>query len=291
MSTVISGLASRDGRIWAWLFLAPNLIVFSVFAVIPVIGAFALSFFEWDLLKPPSFVGLDNYVALVSDQRALNSIRVTLVLVAGTGIPTVLLGFILANALHARLRGAAVLRTMYYFPIIISLVASAVLWRWIFDVNGAVNWLLSLVGVTGPRWLSDQAWAIVAVMIVLVWKGLPLAIILYIAALQNVSEELVDAAKVDGAGLFRRMRDVIWPSVRPATTLITVVTVIGLIFGSFDVIAVMTRGGPLRSTESLAALIYYVGFRDLQLGYASAVAVAAFLVIFVGTLLVTRGRR
>lgn len=287
-----AAVSGRQESGWGLAFLAPNLLLFMLFVILPIVAGFGLSFYRWDLLADPEWVGLDNFQRIVTDPQAINAFRVTLVIVLGAGLPVVGLGFLLAIALNGALPGIRFLRTLYFFPIIISLVASAILWRWVFESQwGVLNWLLSVIGVSGPNWLNSTTWALPAVIIVLIWKNIPLAIILYLAALQDVSEDLYDAARADGAGLWARIRHVTWPSVRPTTLVVVVVTLIGLIFGSFDVVAVMTRGGPLGATDTLSFYMYEVAFRDLQMGYASALAIVSFVLIFgLTVILFTRQR-
>jgi ABC-type sugar transport system permease subunit len=271
---------SRDK--WAAVaFLAPNLVLFSVFVVIPVIAGVLLSFFSWDLINPPTFVGLDNYVRLFGDPQAMYSLGRTLLFMLGGVIPTVVLGLVIATLINARFRGIEALRTLYYMPFVISFVASAVLWQWIYEPQrGLLNWLLSLVGIDGPPWLSSTTWALPSLVLVLVWLTIPLSTLLYLAALQRIPDEVIEASKLDGAGPVARIWHVIWPMVRPATLLVSVVMLLAFAFGSFDLVAVMTQGGPLRSTNILIYYMYDVAFNQLSMGYASALAVFQFLVVF-----------
>lgn len=273
--------ASERADLIGMLLVAPNVAMFSVFVAIPVVVALGLSFFSWNVFGEPRFVGLDNFVRLLSDERAHNSAIVTvIVLVAGT-VPTVLLGLVCGLLLTARLPATRLIRLMYYVPIIVSFVAAAVLWRWIFDPQyGLMNWLLGLVGVDGPAWLSQPETALLAVTIVIVWRNIPLATIIYVAAIQELSQEMLEAARIDGAGPLARAVHIVWPNIRPATVLVGVVSMIGVIFNSFDVVAVMTRGGPLRATDILVYYMYDVAFNQLEMGYASVLASLMFLAIF-----------
>lgn len=269
--------------------MAPNIILFMVFMVIPIIGAFALSLFKWDLLSDPQWVGFANYVAIADDPRALNSIIRTIYLVLGGVIPTVLLAFLIAVAIDIKFPVVKLVRTLYLMPIVISFVASAVLWKWIFDPRwGPINIALSLVGVDGPSWLTSTTWALPAVTIVMIWLRLPLAILLYLAALQQINPEVLEASSIDGAGPVARLRHILWPSVRPVTLLVLIITLRGVLFEAFDVVQVMTGGGPLRSTDILIKYIYDAAFRDLQLGYASALATVLFIIVLAVSMLAIR---
>lgn len=268
-------------RLWAWIFITPNAALFTLFTVVPVIYGIAISFFRWDMLGPPKWVGWTNFVYLVHDPRATHALYVTLLVTLFGVAPTVMLGFFFAIALNTALPGSRIIRTFYFLPMIVSLVASAVLWRWIFDRQwGVLNWLLGQVGVNGPSWLYSTNWALPAVIVVIVWSSVPLSIILYLAALQEIPEELYRAARVDGAGTWARIRHITWPGTRPATVLITIVAVISVVFGSFDVVSTLTQGGPLDATNVIAYYGYELGIRDLNVGYASALATVMFACVF-----------
>jgi ABC-type sugar transport system permease subunit len=282
----------RSTYLWSLLFVGPNVLLFTIFIIVPILGAFALSLFEWNLIRPPEFVGLDNFIRILDDSRALNSILRTGFLIVGGVIPTVLLAFALAVLINTRFPGVKIIRTLYLMPIVISFVASAVLWQYMFEPRwGAINAVLAAVGIPGPDWLESTAWAMPAVTIVVVWLRIPVAMVLYLAALQNINPSLIEAAQLDGANMFQRMRHILWPGVRPVTLLVMVVTLRGVLFESFDVVSVMTGGGPLRSTDILINYIYEAAFDRLQLGYASALSVVLFILVMIITSFVMRGRR
>lgn len=267
---------------WGWLtlFIAPNLALFSLFMIVPIAMAIGLSLFQWDLLSPPRFVGLANFAKIPSDPRAVNSIVQTVYLVVIGVVPTVIVSFLLAVLINTRFPAIRVIRTIYLLPLVISFVASAVLWRYIFDPRyGPINTVLSWMGIAGPDWLLSTAWSMPAVAIVIVWLRFPLGMLLYLAALQAINPELLEAAELEGAGPWRKIRDIIWPSVRPVTFLVAIVTLRGVLFDSFDVINVMTGGGPIGSTDILINYIYDVAFSNLKLGYASALASALLLIV------------
>jgi ABC-type sugar transport system permease subunit len=207
-------------------------------------------------------------------------------------VPTVFLSFFLAVLINTTFPGYTVFRTLYLLPIVISFVASAVLWRFIYDPRvGPISELLSLFGVSGPNWLKDTTWALPAVSVVIVWLRLPLGIILYLAALQQINPQLMEAAEIDGAGPWAKLRHIIWPNVMPVTLLILVLTLRGIIFDSFDVVQVMTGGGPLNSTDILIRYIYDMAFAQLRLGYASALSTMLFIIVAVLALIFNPPRR
>lgn len=267
---------------WGWLavFVAPNLILFSIFILLPMGMAFGLSLFRWDLMSPPRFVGLANFLAIPGDQRAVNSIVKTTYLIVIGVVPTVIVSFLLAVLINTRFPGVRIVRTVYLLPLVISFVASAVLWRYMFDPRfGPINTALSWLGVDGPAWLQSTSWAMPAVAIVIVWLRFPLGMLLYLAALQAISPSVIEAAELDGANAWQKVRYILWPSVRPVTFLVAIVTLRGVLFDSFDVIQVMTGGGPIGSTDILIKYIYDVAFSELKLGYASALATALLMIV------------
>lgn len=283
----------RTGPHWGWLavFLGPNIILFTTFVLIPMGMAFGLSLFSWDLVSPPRFVGLANFATIPHDPRALNSIVKTAYLILVGVIPTVIVSFLFAVLINAKLPGIRVIRTIYLLPLVISFVASAVLWRFIFDDHfGPINTVLSWFGIVGPAWLKSTAWSMPAVAIVAVWLRFPLGMLLYLAALQAINPALLEAAQLDGANTWQRLRHVVWPSVRPVTFLVTIITLRGILFDSFDVIQVMTGGGPIGSTDILIKYIFDAAFSDLDMGYASALATALFVIVAVLALVLTPPR-
>lgn len=272
--------------------MGPNIVLFSVFVLLPVISAFALSLFSWDLISDPRFVGFDNYLAIAGDARAVSALYKTGYLVLAGVIPTVLLSFGIAVLINTTFPGYRIIRTFYFLPIVISFVASAVLWRFIYDPRvGALNSLLGVFGIDGQNWLQSTFWAMPAISLVIVWMRLPLGIILYLAALQQINPQQIEAADIDGANARQKLRYIIWPSVKPVTFLVMILTLRGIIFDSFDIIQVMTGGGPLRSTDILIIYIYDVAFAQLRLGYGSALATLLFIIVGILALIFTPPRR
>ncbi len=272
----------RETSPWGWiaLFIGPNLTIFAIFTIIPIIGAVGLSFFEWDLMSPAVFVGLDNYLAIANDPKAINSIYKTAYLILIGVVPTVVVSFLLAVLINTTFPGIRVIRTVYLMPLVISFVASAVLWRYIYDPRfGPINTILSWFGIDGPAWLQSTTWSMPAIAIVTVWLRFPLGMLLYLAALQSVNPALLEAAEIDGAGTWIKLRHILWPNVRPVTFLVTIVSLRGILFDSFDVVRVMTDGGPIGSTDILIRYIFELAFSQLRLGYASALATALFVIV------------
>ena len=276
--------ADRD-RGPAFALLAPNLIMFTVFIIVPVILGVLLSFTSWDLTGFPQWVGLANYHHILVDPMVPQAILTTTVFLVFGVVPTVVLGLMLAVLSNVRSRFIGAIRTLYFVPAVVSFAASAVLWNWIYRPGeGILDYLLHLIGITGPAWLSNTRTALPALDIVGIWLSLPVAVLLYLAALQRIPEQVIEAAMLDGAGAFRRLRYIIWPGVRNITVVVVIVAVLAFTNGSFDLVNILTQGGPINATTTLIYYIYFVGFDNIQLGYAAALSVlqlAMFAVLLV----------
>jgi multiple sugar transport system permease protein len=270
---VPTGWASRDRAAAAGL-LAPNLILYSVFIVIPVLLALALSFTSWNLVGAPHWVGLANYRAMVNDPAVPQAIETTMIFLVFGVVPTVVLGLLLAMLVNIQFRFVGAIRTLYFVPAVVSFAASAILWQWIYRPGqGFLDFALKKVGVDGPAWLSNTHTALFALDIIAIWLSLPTAILLYLAALQRIPQHVIEAAMLDGAGAFTRLRKIIWPGVRNMTIIVVIVTIIAFTNSSFDLVNILTQGGPINATSTLIYYIYYSAFNNIQLGYAATLSV------------------
>jgi multiple sugar transport system permease protein len=280
---------SRRGRVLrqaavGYAFLGLPLLGYIVFTILPVLGAFYLGLLRWDLLTEPRFVGLDNVVRLLGDGKFWNALKNTAVFCVGSVPLAIGGGLVLALLLNQRLPGIRVFRGLYYVPYVTSWVAVALVWSWLFDRDyGLVNLALHFVGVTGPAWLSDPRWALPAVMVVFAWKWMGFYALILLAGLQNIPPTLYDAAAIDGAGAWARFRHVTLPLLSPATFFVIVTALINAL-NVFDPIVVMTQGGPNDSTQTLVKYIVDNAFQFFQIGYASAIAAATFLLVLALTL-------
>jgi multiple sugar transport system permease protein len=251
----------------------------------PVIAGFVLSFFRWDIITSPVFIGSGNYQELASDDLFWKALRNTVYYVVGSIPPAIALALLLALALNQPLRGRAIFRTAFFLPVVSSTVAVAVLWGWMFNTQiGLFNHLLSFVGIPRVPWITSETWAMPAVIIMSVWKGLGYNMILFLAGLQGVPEEYYEAAKIDGAGSLRRFWDITLPLLSPTTFLIVILSVISS-FQVFEQTYILTGGGPSNSTLTLVLMIFYRGFQDFRMGYASAIAYVLFTIVFMVTLI------
>jgi multiple sugar transport system permease protein len=266
--------------ITASVFLAPGMIAFLLFVIVPAIGGLALSFFSWDLFSDPVFVGLDNVTRLFTDPDMWQSLFVSLMFVVLGVIPTTIIGFMLAVIVNSRMRGVGFFRVFYLAPILASSAVSALIWINIYQPRaGLLNSALSLVGIHGPNWLSDLTWARPALVVMMIWSGLPLVILLYLSGLQRISEDIYSAASLDGAGKWRQLWSMTWPNVVPTTLVVMVLQFVGFLSGSFEIALILTKGGPLGQTTSLALYAYQQAFDQRDLGYASALSLFQLVVL------------
>ena len=276
----LSSLARRQA-LAAWAFMLPSLVVLAVFVVYPMTQALYLSFTEYNVLQPARWVGLENYQRLVSDPAFHNALLNTLYYAAVTTPLSVALALGLAILLNRRLPLRGFLRTSVFLPVVLSLAIVAIAWNFLLDPNiGLLSYWLSKVGIVSEQgWLRDPALAMPAVMLVGIWKNVGFYMVMYLAGLQSIPRELHEAAAIDGAGPWRRFRRITWPLLANQTMLITILAAIATL-QAFDQIYVMTRGGPFFKTETVVMMIYRVGFKEFEFGYASAVSWVLVLLIF-----------
>jgi multiple sugar transport system permease protein len=270
----------------AYLFLSPALIHFAIFFAGLVLISFGLSFAEWDLFSDPEFIGLGNYRELLfEDPNFWPVFRRTVyyvILVIPTGMAASLL---LALAVNTQLRGITFFRSTYFIPVVASAVAVALVWKWVLKTDGGIlNWFLGLFGFGNFDWLGSRDLAMPAVALVQVWRGLGEGMIIFLAGLQAIPAYLYEAAELDGAGRWHRFWHVTWPLLSPTTFFVGVLEVIGS-FQVFDMIYLMTRGGPGEATTVYNFYLYQQGFRDFEMGYAAAMTWLLFVVIAVLTLI------
>jgi multiple sugar transport system permease protein len=269
----------------AWLFLAPALVLIGCFFLLPVAASLLLSFTDFDIyaIADPAnvrLVGLRNYSELVASPTFWTALKNTLYFVAVGGPLTVAVSLGAALLVNARLvRFKSFFRTLYFAPFVTTLVAVAIVWRYLYHPEyGLLNYALGVFGIGPVDWLGDPRWAMPAIILLAVWKNFGYHMLIFIAGLQAIPEELYEAAYLDGAGPWRRFRHVTLPMLGPTLAFVGLITMIGF-FQLFAEPYVMTQGGPLRSTTSLVLLMYEEGFRWWRMGYAAAVAFVLFLVI------------
>jgi multiple sugar transport system permease protein len=267
-----------------WTFILPNFLGFAVLTLTPVITLFYMSLTDWNIFGTAEWVGFDNFTRLVGDKSFHTALGNTFYY-AALHIPiTIVVSLALALLLNQKLRGAAFFRTVAFFPYITSIVAVAVVWNMLFSPEfGPINQFLGLF-VDGdlPGWTVSKDWAMPAVIIVGTWKDMGYYMLLFLAGLQTVPGELHEAARIDGAGSWQRFWNVTLPCLRPTMFFVTVMVTIQS-FKVFDLILVMTDGGPGQATLVLSQYIYQKGFEQFEFGYASAVAVVLFFICILVT--------
>jgi len=281
----------------AWWFVAPALLVIAVFFFLPVVAAFLISLTDFDIyaladLANLRFVGLGNYLKLLQTPLFWQALGNTLYFV-GAGVPLSIAASLgAALLLHSRLtRFKPFFRTALFAPVVTTLVAVAVIWRYLFNTRyGLLNYALGGLGIDPIDWLGDPHWAMPAIILFAVWKNFGYNMIIFLAGLQSIPDELYEAARIDGASVWRQFASVTLPMLSPVVMLVGILTIAGY-FQLFAEPYVMTQGGPLQSTVSVLYFMYEEGFKWWNLGSASAVAFVLFLLIFAVTALQLRGKR
>ncbi len=278
----------KDWRagLWALLFLGPNLILFLVFTAYPVAYGFYLSFFKYSVLTPAKYIGIENYTSFFQDPLSATLVKNSLYFAFGAIIPSMILPLVIAVLLNNAVRGKKLWRGIYFLPLVTSPVAAAAVWKWMYAKDfGLINYGLRQIGLQPIDWLFSLDWAMPAVIIMTVWLLLPFNIILYTAGLQEIPRDYYEAAQLDGSSGWQQFRHITIPLITPTTFFVGLTTMIGVLFGGFDTINVLTQGGPLDSTNVLIYDIYQNAFQYFRMGYASAEAYMLFVFVFVFTTL------
>lgn len=285
----------RGETLAAYLFLTPYLFVLIVFFALVSVYGIGLSLFTVDLgFTLPQFVGFHNYQVLFSQLftnpslspfwiSIVNIVKFTVIVVIGQTI----LALVLAMLLQTLVRGRGTFRTIFYIPALTSSVATALIFLWLYNPDGLINYLLSLLHIAGPDWLNDPFWALPALMILNIWTTAASFMIYFLAALQDLPREILEAAEVDGANRFQILWRITLPLLRPTIFLVVALGTIGA-FQMFDQAKFMTNGGPLNSTLTPMLEIYNAAFNDSRFGSAAAMSVILFIIIFAVTILQRR---
>ncbi|UQX13101.1 carbohydrate ABC transporter permease [Candidatus Mycobacterium methanotrophicum] len=286
-----SNRRARAGR----MFVAPNLIAVAVFMLFPLGFSLYMSFQNWDIFRPAKFVGLANYHRLFADDPLfVIALRNTVVYTVGTIVPTVLISLAVAGVLNRKVKGISVFRTIVFLPLAVSSVVMAVVWQFVFNTNnGLLNIMLGWIGIGPVPWLVEPKWAMLSLCTVSVWRSVPFAAVILLAAMQGVPDNLYEAAKLDGAGELRQFVSITVPLIRGAVSFVMVISIIHA-FQAFDLVYVLTgrNGGPETATYVLGIMLFQHAFAFLEFGYASALAWVIFGTLLMLTVLQLRlGRR
>jgi len=274
----------REQVVTALMFLVPALAILRVFVVYPIINAGYTSLTSWNGFDPvKEFVGLDNYVRLAQDPAFWNSLLVTVVYATGVCVLSIATGLAVALLLDAPMRGRGLYRSIYFLPAVTSSVAAAIVWKYMLDPAGFVNALLAQVGIDGPDWLQERWLALGALTALTVWKNVGFNAVLYLTALQALPPAVYEAAQLDGANAWRRLRHMTIPLLAPMTFFVVVQALITS-FQAFDLVYVLTEGGPRGGTDVLGMFMYRTAFRLGDFGYGTAIAFVTLLLVLGVTL-------
>ncbi|OBK95489.1 ABC transporter permease [Mycobacterium asiaticum] len=294
LDTPLAAERTRPSRRRAWagrIFVAPNLAAVMVFMLFPLGFSLFMSLQRWDVFTPPKFVGGANFSRLLTaDPLFLIAMRNTVIYTVGTVAPTVLISLVVAGMLNRKMRGISVFRTIVFLPLAISSVVMAVVWQFVLNTdNGLLNIMLGWVGIGPVPWLVEPHWAMFSLCMVSVWRSVPFATVVLLAAMQGVPETVYEAAKIDGAGEIRQFVSITVPMIRGALSFVVVISVIHA-FQSFDLVYVLSgsNGGPETATYVLGIMLFQHAFNFLEFGYASALAWVMFAILLVLTVLQLR---
>lgn len=265
----------------AWLFVLPAFAGILVFIIIPVICSFGLSFAKWDLINPIVFAGLDNYREIFTEPLFFRILVNTVVFAVSTSVLGVIIPLILACILNSKIRGSEFFKTAYFLPFITPMIVIGIVWEWIFDPN--IGLLANVLNIH-INWLYDPNWAMPALIIVSVWKLIGYNMIIFLASLAGISNSMFEAAKIDGANHFQTFKNVTVPLMAPSIFFVIIITAVSS-FQIFDLIYIMTQGGPLDSTNVMVYAIYKNAFEYFNIGKASAIAYVLFFIILGLTLI------
>jgi multiple sugar transport system permease protein len=264
--------------------LLPSLIGMFTFVMLPVLSSLVLSFAEWDLIGELRWIGLDNYVTALSDPTVLGALGHTLLFIAGYLPAVAALALGLALLLNRKLKGRVVFRAVYFVPVVTSWVAVSLIWKWLLNPQyGLINYGLALIGIKGPGWLFDPSWAMAGIVLTSIWKDVGFIAVIYLAGLQDIPENLYEAASLDGATPWQRFWTITLPMLAPTTFFVTTISLISS-FQVFDQVWIMTGGGPAGATSVMVEQIYKNAFSYYKMGYASAISWVLFALIFIVTL-------
>jgi len=275
----LTGMRRRE-ELTAWLFISPIVLGVLIFQLYPTLFSLYISFTRWNLLSPPKWIGLNNYVELFTTDRFFaKALSNTATYAVGTVFAGLALGLFFAVLLNQEIRGKYIYRAIYFVPVVAPTVAVALLWQLLYDPNfGVFNGLLRMVGIHGPNWLGSTTWAMRSIIFEAIWAGLGFTILIFLAGLQGISQEYYEAAEIDGANAVQKFFFITMPLLSPTTFFLLVTGVIGA-FQVFDIPFVMTGGGPANATQMIIMYLYNNAFTIQKMGLAAAVALIVFIVI------------
>jgi multiple sugar transport system permease protein len=268
---------------FGYAILLPTLLIILVFRFLPMLQAFYISLHEYDLIRPPKFVGLENFVDLLQDPLFLNSAWVSVLYVVFSCVPVWILALALALLFNREIRAKNLFRSAVFMPVVMPAVVNAVVWTFMYHQDGVVNTILEWFGVDPIPWLRSSRWALWAIIIIGIWRATPYYMVIFLAGLQAIPQEYYEAAQIDGASWWGQFRHITLPLLRPTTLLVMVMSVI-VAMKVFAVPLIMTGGGPADSTRVLPLFIYQTAFEFFKMGRAAAMSVFLFAAVMIFTL-------
>lgn len=278
-------------RIWGWIFVVPQLIGLIVFAVIPLLMSFGISFHSWDgIASSMKFVGIDNYIDQITDPNFRKALMNTLIYSVMFIPLDLILALLLAIAVQ-KIKGKSFYRLFYFMPVVTGSVSVGVIWTWIMNGDfGLLNNLLAAVGIEGPNWLADPKIVLFSIVIVSVWWNVGYNMVLLLAGLQNIPQVYYEAAEIDGANKWNAFRHITLPMLSPTLFFVLIMTIISS-FQVFDQAFVMTQGGPMKASYTLVYHIYQSAFVEFKMGSACASSMILFVIILIITLIQMYGSK
>lgn len=268
----------------AWSFMSLPLILLLTFTFIPSIAAFVLSFTNYNVFSPLEFVGFTNYIDAFRDETFRQAMFNTIYYWLMVTPALVILPIFVAILVNQKLKGVKIFRLIFYFPTLVSVVVTAILFSWMFAEQGIINYILSLFGIDAIGWLTNTVTVMPALAIVTIWQGFGYYMLFYLAALQSVPKDLYEAAELDGASFWKKHIHITIPMIKPMIFFVAVISTMGA-FKEFTLMLTMTEGGPLNASTTAVYLVFTEAFTNLEMGYASAISFLLFVIILIITLI------
>lgn len=268
----------------AWFFLMPTGILLVTFSLVPAVWAFFLGFTNYNVFQPVEWVGLSNYATLMKDGEFWNALRNTFFFWLLVTPALVVIPVFIAVLVNQKLRGIKIFRLVMYFPFLVSVVVTALLWGWMFQSEGVLNYVLSLFNLGPVGWLTEKSTALPSLAMITIWQGAGYYMLIYLAGLQAIPRHLYESAEIDGAGIWRKQWHITFPMLRPVIFFVAVISTMSA-FKEFTLMLVMTEGGPLGATTTVVYLVFEEAFQKLNMGYASAISTILFIIILLLTIL------
>lgn len=265
-----------------YLFLIPALIFMGIFLFYPIVDVFRLSFTNYNMIQEATYVGTQNYENLFNDPLFWKTLKNSFIYLVGVVPLLVILPIFIAILVNRKLKGIKWFRAAYYIPVVTSMVVVGIMWKWLYRGNGLLNYLLQTIGLINEpvSWLTSTDFALYSVMAVTIWKGLGYYMVIYLAGLQSIPQNLYEVAQIDGANWWQKHLHITIPLLKPSILLVTILSSIAAM-KVFTEVYVMTKGGPINSSKTLVFYIYEKAFENLTLGYAAAMGFVLFVIIFI----------